>query len=688
MTQLHRLLQRQLKRHFGNEASIPDEWQGFIRDVSDAYQESDIDREMLERSLELSSQELLEANLQMQAVFQALPDLLFRLDSEGVILDFKAGKINDFLHQPKDLIGKRIQEVPFKLVGDLFHEAIQRIQKEKSIITIEYSLTLQGQECFYEARLAPLLDAQIVVVIRNLTQRKKMEQALRQAYDELEERVEQRTMELKKANEQLAALYKVGQTITAPLNLNVVLNVIARSTVELLGTDTGVILLLDETREILTIQGAFGLSEKVMKGTHDRIGESIAGRVVQTGQPIIANDLLHDPRFFNPSAANEGLLACASVPLSVGGKIIGTLDVHSKSDPYAFNEKHIQTLSMLASQAAIAIENARLYEQLQLAHDELEARVQQRTAEVLAANMQLHEEIAERKRVEEALRKLNEELEHRVEARTIELKEINTALRESLETLKETQDQLIQAEKMAALGGLVAGIAHEINTPIGIGVTAVSYLEQKTQEFEKKYERGQMNRSDLEKYVKIAKEATIMILKNLWRAADQIQSFKQVAIDQTCDEQRRFKLKACIDDLLLSLHPKLSKTQHTITVHCPEDLELTSYPGVFSQILTNLILNSLSHGFEQKAQGTMMLQITCDHNMLRLQYSDDGCGMAAETRLRIFEPFYTTKRGQGGTGLGLHIVYNLVTQQLGGRIECESTPGIGTTFHIQIPIHL
>ncbi len=688
MTQLHRLLQRQLQRHFGDETNIPDEWQGFIHDVNDAYHESDIDREILERSLELSSQELLEANLQMQAVFQALPDLLFRLSSEGVILDLKAGTINHFLHQPQDQIGKRIQDLLHNPVGNLFHEAIQQIQKEKSVITIEYSLTLQGQACFYEARLAPLLDAQIVVIIRDVTPRKKMEQALRQAYDELEERVEQRTAELKRANEQLSALYKVGQTITAPLHLNAVLSVIARSTVELLGSDTGVILLIDEAGEALTIHGAFGLSEKVVKGTHDRIGEGIAGRVVQAGQPIIANDLPHDPRFSNPSAENEGLLACASVPLRVGGKIIGTLDVHSKSDPYAFNEQHIQILSMLASQAAISIENARLYEQLQVAYDELEARVQQRTAEVLAVNIQLYEENLERKRAEEALRKLNEELEHRVGARTIELQETNMVLLESLETLKKTQNQLVQSEKMAALGALVAGIAHEINTPIGIGVTAASYLEQQTQEFTRKYEQSQMHRSDLEKYVKIATEATLMILKNLRRAADQIQSFKQVAIDQTCDEQRWFNLKACIDDLLLSLHPKISQTWHTITVRCPDDLEIISYPGAFYQILTNLILNSLDHGFEQKTQGTIEIEITRDHETLRIQYSDDGCGMTAETCARIFEPFYTTKRGLGCTGLGLHIVYNLVTQQLEGQIACESTLGRGTTFSIQMPLHL
>ena len=229
------------------------------------------------------------------------------------------------------------------------------------------------------------------------------DKVLQKAHTELEIRIKQRTAELMKANEQLAALYKVGQTITAPLQLEVVLDVIARSTAELLGTDTGVILLLDETSQTLNISGAYGLSKTVVQGTQDRVGESIAGRVVQTGEPIVANDLPNDPRFRNPSAENEGLLACASVPLIVGRKIIGTLDAHSKVDRYAFDEGRIQMLRMLASQAAIAIEHARLYDELQAGHDKLEMRVEERTAELLATNEQLRQEIGERKRAEEAL---------------------------------------------------------------------------------------------------------------------------------------------------------------------------------------------------------------------------------------------------------------------------------------------
>lgn len=266
------------------------------------------------------------------------------------------------------------------------------------------------------------------------------------------------------------------------------------------------------------------------------------------------------------------------------------------------------------------------------------------------------------------------------------LRNANQTLQESLQTLRRTQEQLVQSEKMAALGGLVAGVAHEINTPVGVGVTAASHLEQKTRELNVLYHKGQMECSDLEKYLKTANESAGIILRNLRRAAEIIRSFKEVAVDQTSEQERTFNLRGYIDEILLNLHPKLKKTRHSVTVLCPEDLELDSYPGMFSQMITNFVMNSLVHGFDPNTQGEIEIEATREADILRIRYSDNGKGMREEIRSRVFEPFYTTKRGQGGTGLGLHLIYNLVTQRLNGHIRCESTPGKGTTFIIQLPL--
>ncbi len=277
-------------------------------------------------------------------------------------------------------------------------------------------------------------------------------------------------------------------------------------------------------------------------------------------------------------------------------------------------------------------------------------------------------------------------LDRLVEERTGELQKANLALRESLEELHRTQNQLIQSGKMAALGNLVAGVAHEINTPVGIGVTAASLLEEKTSEIALSYSSGQLRRSDLEKYFKMATQSSTSILSNLERASELIQSFKQVAVDQSVEEKRRFRFKRYMDEVLLSLWPGYKRTGHTISVSCPDDLFVYSYPGVFMQIITNMVVNSLIHGFEDIEQGHIHISVSEQENELHFRYSDDGKGMNEEHIRKIFDPFFTTKRARGGTGLGMHIVYNLVTQTLDGQIECSSVPGKGTDFFIRIQL--
>ncbi len=203
MGEMHSLLKRQLSRYFSDSFSIPAEWQRFIDAVNNAYREFDIDRSMLERSLELSSQELLQANSEMRAVIQLFPDVFFWLDTDGTIIDFKAGGTADFFLTPSHLVGKRIQSMPQGNVGDKFQQAIYQVQETKSLVSMEYSLVIRGQERFYEARLLPLLEKRIFVIVRNINDRKQAEEALRKAHSELEMRVKERTVELARANEKL-----------------------------------------------------------------------------------------------------------------------------------------------------------------------------------------------------------------------------------------------------------------------------------------------------------------------------------------------------------------------------------------------------------------------------------------------------------------------------------------------------
>ena len=294
-------------------------------------------------------------------------------------------------------------------------------------------------------------------------------------------------------------------------------------------------------------------------------------------------------------------------------------------------------------------------------------------------------DITPRKKAEKELYELNAQLEKRVSQRTLELENANNALKVSLATLKETQQNLVEAEKMASLGVLVAGVAHEVNTPVGIGVTAASYLEEQTRVFDSKYRSNQMKRSDLENYLAMAGDSAKVILDNLHLASERISSFKQVAVDQTSQEIRKFNLKSYIEDILTSIQPAYKKTKHKVILTGDDSLDVISAPGALSQVFTNLVMNSLKHGFEGIEQGTVTIDVHRGENGVEIVYSDNGVGMTAEVVQKIYDPFFTTKRGMGGSGLGMNIVYNLVTRILGGDIRCESSPGNGAKFYINLP---
>ncbi len=281
----------------------------------------------------------------------------------------------------------------------------------------------------------------------------------------------------------------------------------------------------------------------------------------------------------------------------------------------------------------------------------------------------------------------------------VKLQEAKQAAERALQQLKATQDQLVETAKMAELGNLVAGVAHEINTPVGIGVSAASKLETLTKEISYLYENHKMKRADLEKYLTSSRKGSELLLKNLSRAAELVHSFKQVAVDQAGEQKRTFEIKDYLNEILTTLRPEFKRTKPKVSVICEEEIVLSSYPGAFAQLITNLIMNSMIHGFASlppengKKEWQINLVVTTSQSTeneldknLNLRYSDNGKGIPTDIISNIFDPFFTTNRQGGGSGLGLHIVYNLVTHKLKGTIKCESVEGEGTTFNISIPI--
>jgi PAS domain S-box-containing protein len=251
---------------------------------------------------------------------------------------------------------------------------------------------------------------------------------------------------------------------------------------------------------------------------------------------------------------------------------------------------------------------------------------------------------------------------------------------------REMQDILVQAEKMAALGGLVAGVAHEINTPVGVSLSSATHLEAETIKADALYRAGELTEEGLFDYFATARQATRLMTINSQRANNLIQSFKQVAVDQAGGERRRFDLALYLDEILLSLLPSLKKHNVQANIECPPDIEINSLPGALSQVLTNLIINSLTHAFAPGQAGNIAIFARlAEDDQIKIVYSDDGCGIPAGLHGRIFEPFFTTRRSEGGSGLGLHIVFNIMHQTLMGSITLDTNFAAGTRFIMRFP---
>tara|TARA_R110001583_G_scaffold34314_2_gene115402 strand:- start:4294 stop:6042 length:1749 start_codon:yes stop_codon:yes gene_type:complete len=261
----------------------------------------------------------------------------------------------------------------------------------------------------------------------------------------------------------------------------------------------------------------------------------------------------------------------------------------------------------------------------------------------------------------------------------------NKELKNSIIELNKAKERLLESEKMASLGLLSAEVSHELNTPVGVSITSASYLLDLLVRLKQDFNQQKLSKRKIESFIENAQQSTEILNGNLNRASDLITSFKHVAVDQTSDKIRLIVVSKCIDEIIQSLQPKLKKTNHSINLHCDKSIEIYTHPGAIAQIIINLIINSIIHGFENINSGEITIDISLHQQTLHLDYKDNGHGLSKEGVKKLFIPFYTTKSNHGGTGLGTHIIHNLVVDTLNGCIEVKNEDERGLSYHIEFP---
>ncbi|MBV8635256.1 MAG: GAF domain-containing protein [Burkholderiaceae bacterium] len=388
------------------------------------------------------------------------------------------------------------------------------------------------------------------------------------------------------------------------------------------------------------------------------------GTAMYTKQTVIVTDIGTDPRWerFRDMVAGYGFHACWSTPIYLDrDTVLGSFAMYYR-EARSPGAHELELIEVATHIAGIAIERKRNEEMLNRYRNELEELVRQRTEELRAEK-------------------------DKAEAAVVALSKSNAELAGVLNTLNVAQEELVQNKKLAGLGSLVSGISHELNTPIGNGLMAASTLFDQTKAISKQFEeKGSIRRSELAAYFNEAKKAGDMLTRNLHRAAELIASFKQVAVDQTTANRRHFMLDTTIDNICLTLKTRLRKTNFVIEQQIPGHLEFDSYPGQLAQVLGSLVDNALLHGFEGRERGTIRIGAELEREgWVVLSISDDGNGIAADHLGRVFDPFFTTKLGKGGSGLGLSVVYNIVSGVLGGTVRASSEIGKGTSVQITLP---
>jgi signal transduction histidine kinase/tetratricopeptide (TPR) repeat protein len=445
---------------------------------------------------------------------------------------------------------------------------------------------------------------------------------------------------------------KVSQALSSEIQLDKLLQKLMHILIENAGAQSGILLLqkdgLLRTQATYRTEVRNGDSINLIEVLQDTKAEqqpdlcmAIVNYVKRMRETLVIGDAQKDLRFnSDPHIRESEVKSVLCIPLQKQGELAGIFYLENMLAIDAFTPAHTELLQILSTQIAISLENADLYN----------------------------------------------ELEQKIAARTEVISQRNVALRDTLDSLRQTQRQLVESEKLASLGQLVAGVAHEINTPIGIAVTGASTLAEHTATLHALLENETLRKSDMKKYIESAGTISKLLLSNMERAAALIQSFKAVAVDQTSEERRTFPLRAYLENVLLNLSPLLRRTEHQVVLQCDPDITIDSYPGALSQVVTNLVTNALQHGFDRIDSGVISIDVVeLDGQLIELRFADNGNGIAPDSLRKIFDPFFTTRRGQGGSGLGLNIIHNLVTGSLQGKIRVDSAVGRGTTFWLSFP---
>lgn len=470
----------------------------------------------------------------------------------------------------------------------------------------------------------------------------------KQGKDALEERVRQRTAELQqeiverqRAERLQQALFQIAQLATADTSQEEFYQRVHAEVGGLMNADNFFVALISDDGTRLDFPYFFEGERKAQPSR--TLARGLSEYVIRRRQPLRATaaqiDAIAAEGEVELHVAGVRSVWWLGVPLQAGESAIGVIVVQSYDESVAYGPADQDLLSFVATQVGNSLQ---------------------------------------RRRAAESLREANSQLEQRVAERT-------RALSDTLHQLREAQDELVRQEKMASLGGLVAGIAHEINTPLGICVTATSHVRTEICHWRADLAAGKLDARTLEGVFDELDVAMHMLDSNTRRAAELVRSFKQIAVDQSSGQRREFDLAEYLDEIALSLKPKFKHATCTLNVECPHGIVMNNFPGALSQVLTNLVMNALLHAFEGRERGAIRVTGALDGDEVVLDVADDGVGMSEADLKRYFDPFFTTKRGSGGTGLGANIVFNQVTNVLGGSIRALSSPGAGLRVCIRLP---